>query len=113
MSPKLDATISTIKMASALIDEITKNGKAFVDTQDDDARQKAIVAASALIQELENPLEQLARIGWGEPSRTAALRTAFELGLLKKLGTDALSSEQLAEGTPASSGLIGKLNLVG
>lgn len=97
-------------MASALIDEIASSGKAFIDTNDEMARQKVIAAASALIQELENPGEQMARIGWGEPTRTAALRTAFELGLLKKLMDKPMGSVELADGTKADPALVGMMH---
>lgn len=95
-------------MAASLINDITANGKQFLDSGDDAARQKIIAAASALITELENPGEQLARIGWGEPTRTAALRTAFELGVFKKLGETPRNSKQLTDGTNADPALIGK-----
>ncbi|KAK2128743.1 S-adenosyl-L-methionine-dependent methyltransferase [Fusarium oxysporum II5] len=67
-----------------------------------------IAAASALIQELENPGEQLARIGWGEPTRTAALRTLFDLGILQRLGEEPQSSEQLTAGTKADPVLVAR-----
>lgn len=94
-------------MAAALIDAVASNGKVFTETGDEGARQKVIAAAAALIQELENPGEQLARIGWGEPTRTAAFRAGFELGLFKKLGEKPQSSEQLAAGTTADPVLVG------
>lgn len=95
-------------MAASLIDAITTNGKQFLESRDDATRQKIIAAASALITELENPGEQLARIGWGEPTRTAALRTAFELGIFAKLGETPRNSKQLTEGTKADPALIGE-----
>lgn len=66
-------------MASTILDEIATNGQVSLNSGNDDARLKAIAAASSLIQELENSGQQMARIGWREPPRTAALRTAFEL----------------------------------
>ena len=96
-------------MASKLLEEIATNGKQLIESGDNDARQKVIAAASAIIQELENPGEQMARIGWGEPTRTAALRTAFELGLFKKLAQNPQSSTDLASGTKADPSLVGKL----
>lgn len=98
-------------MASELLKEIAASGEQFVNSNDNESRQQLIAAASALIQELENPGEQMARIGWGEPTRTAALRTAFELGLLKKLGLEPQSSKDLANGTKADPLLVGKLYL--
>lgn len=96
-------------MAASLIDDIVENGKLMKESNDEAARVKVITAAGKLIQELENPGEQLARIGWGEPSRTAALKTAFELGLLKKLSQlKPLSSAQLADGTKADPQLVCK-----
>ncbi|RMJ06856.1 hypothetical protein CDV36_013536 [Fusarium kuroshium] len=96
-------------MAAALIDAVVSNGKVFTETGDEGARQQVIAAAAALIQELENPGEQLARIGWGEPTRTAAFRTGFELGLFKKLGEEPQSSEQLAAGTTADPVLVARI----
>ncbi|KAI3321516.1 S-adenosyl-L-methionine-dependent methyltransferase [Xylariaceae sp. AK1471] len=96
-------------MADSLLKEIAENGKLFIESKDDAARQKTIAVASALIQELENPGEQMARIGWGEPSRTAALRTAFELGLLKKLADKPQDSKQLATGTTADPALVARI----
>lgn len=98
-------------MASELLKEIAASGEQFVNSNDNESRQRLIAAATALIQELENPGEQMARIGWGEPTRTAALRTAFELGLLKKLASEPLSSNDLANGTKADPLLVGKLYL--
>ncbi|KAF7554243.1 hypothetical protein G7Z17_g3064 [Cylindrodendrum hubeiense] len=97
-----------IGMASSLIDELTTNGKVYLDNGDDEARKKVIAAASELILTLENPGEIMARIGWGEPTRTAALRTAFELGLLEKLGDKPLGSEILAAGTKADPTLVAR-----
>ncbi|CAN9170527.1 unnamed protein product [Alternaria alternata] len=70
-------------------------------------RQRLIAAATKLIEVLENPAEKLARIGWGEPSRTAALQTAFELGVFDKLTDEPQDSKVLAENTPADPLLVG------
>jgi hypothetical protein len=94
-------------MSASLLESLAVDGKHFKETGDENARQKVIAAASALIQELENPGEQLARIGWGEPTRTAALRTLFDLGILQKLGEEPQGSEQLAAGTKADPVLVG------
>lgn len=99
--------LSDFVMASTLLDTIAKEGSSYLNTSSDASRQKLIASAAALIQELENPGEQAARIGWGEPTRTAALRTAFELGLLKKLADKPLCSQELAEGTKADPALVG------
>ncbi|KAH6900562.1 S-adenosyl-L-methionine-dependent methyltransferase [Thelonectria olida] len=98
-------------MASTFIDAIATNGKQFLDAQgqNEDARKSLIATASALIAELENPGEIMARVGWGEPTRTAALRTAFELGLLKKLTDKPASSEDLAAGTKAEPALVARV----
>lgn len=93
-------------MSAPLINEIMASGTIFAESKDEAARQRLIASASSLIQELENPGEQMARIGWGEPSRTAALRTAFELGLLQKLADVPLDSERLAAGTKAERPLV-------
>lgn len=94
-------------MSASLLESLAVDGKHFEETRDENARQKVLAAASALIQELENPGEQLARIGWGEPTRTAALRTLFDLGILQKLGEEPQGSEQLAAGTKADPVLVG------
>ena len=96
-------------MTSELLEAIASNGEQFLDSNDNESRQKVIAAAAALIQELENPGEQMARIGWGEPTRTAALRTAFELGVFKKLTDQPQSSKDLASGTKADPLLVGTL----
>lgn len=98
-------------MASSLLTAITKHGSHFLTTQSEPSRQRLLAAATRLIHELETPGEKMARIGWGEPTQTAALRTAFELGLLKKLHDDEkrpMSSAQLAEGTKAEPLLVCK-----
>ncbi|KAM0235596.1 hypothetical protein ACHAP5_009682 [Fusarium lateritium] len=95
-------------MSPSLFESLAIDGKHFTETGDENARQKVIAAASALIQELENPGEQLARIGWGEPSRTAALRTLFDLEILQKLGEKPQGSEQLAAGTKADPVLVAR-----
>lgn len=98
-------------MASSLIAAITKHGKHFLASQSEPSRQRLLAAATSLVHELETPGEKMARIGWGEPTQTAALRTAFELGLLKKLHDDEkrpMSSEQLADGTEAEPLLVCK-----
>ncbi|CAN9175015.1 unnamed protein product [Alternaria alternata] len=76
-------------------------------------RQRLIAAATKLIEVLENPAEKLARIGWGEPSRTAALQTAFELGVFDKLTDEPQDSKALAENTPADPLLVGMLRIEG
>ena len=76
--------------------------------KDEAARLRVIHDAERLIQTLENPGEVLARIGWGEPSRTAALRTAFELGLLTRLSDSPVTSTELASGTEADPVLVGE-----
>ncbi|KAF4448913.1 Sterigmatocystin 8-O-methyltransferase [Fusarium austroafricanum] len=101
-------TFRPFTMATSLLEALATNGKLFTETGDENARQKIIATASALIQELENPGEQLARIGWGEPTRTAAFRTLFDLGILQKLGEEPQSSEQLAAGTKADTVLVAR-----
>lgn len=100
--------LEIITMASALLKTIAKEGDSYLNASSETSRQKLIASATALIQELENPGEQVARIGWGEPTRNAALRTAFELGLLKKLADKPMGSQELAEGTKADPALVGK-----
>lgn len=92
---------------SNLAAEISDSVRAFETSNDQTTRQNAIAAASRLIEELENPAEKLARIGWGEPSRTAALKSAFELGILSKLAEQPLSSAELAQGSSADPQLVG------
>ena len=99
-------------MAALLLESIAADGERFLQTGDNLARQDLIASASALIQELENPGEQLARIGWGEPTRTAALRTLFDLKILQKLGQTPQGSEQLAAGTEADPILVGMISAI-
>jgi hypothetical protein len=93
--------------AKSLTSPLLTAAQAWEDTKGEDEKQRLIAAASKLIEELENPAEKLARIGWGEPSRTAALQTAFELGLLEKLNDEPKESKVLAEGTGADPLLVG------
>ena len=95
-------------MASELIDSITKDGRHFIDTQDEASRQRLLAAATSLIHKLETPSEKVARIGWGEPTQAAALRTAFDLGLLDKLNDEPLSTKALAAKTQADALLVSK-----
>ncbi|KAF9694600.1 hypothetical protein EKO04_007290 [Ascochyta lentis] len=88
---------------------LLKSAQAWEETKGDVERQQLIAAASKLISDLENPAEKLARIGWGEPSRTAALQAAFELGLLQKLSEEPKTSSDLAEGTGADPLLVGRI----
>lgn len=90
-----------------LTSSILSAAQAWDATKADTERQQLIAAASKLIEDLENPAEKLARIGWGEPSRTAALQAAFELGILEKLGNLPQGSKALAEGTAADPALVG------
>ena len=99
-------------MAALLLQSIAADGEKLLQTGDNLARQALIASASALIQELENPGEQLARIGWGEPTRTAALRTLFDLKILQKLGQAPQGSEQLAAGTEADPILVGMISAI-
>ncbi|KAJ3520700.1 hypothetical protein NM208_g13606 [Fusarium decemcellulare] len=96
-------------MAAPLLEQIAANGKLFTESGDENARQAVIAAATSLIQELENPGEQLARIGWGEPTKSAAFRTAFELGILQKLADEPQGSEQLAKDTVADPVLVARV----
>ena len=50
-------------MNSTVLATIAKEGAAYLGTSSDASRQKLIASATALIQELENPGEQVARIG--------------------------------------------------
>jgi hypothetical protein len=97
--------------ATSLTSSLVKAAHVWEESAEESARQQLIAAAGKLIEELENPAEKLARIGWGEPSRTAALQTAFELGLLQKLSEEPKGSAELAEGTGADPLLVGKLLL--
>lgn len=81
--------------------------QAWATSKAETERQRLIAAATKTIEVLENPAEKLARIGWGEPSRTAALQAAFELGLLEKLDGEPKDSKALAEGTAADPLLVG------
>ncbi|KAJ6439554.1 O-methyltransferase [Purpureocillium lavendulum] len=93
-------------MAAKLIDDIATLGRTFLDSDDGAARTSLIAAAEALIVELYTPFELAGRLGFGEPSRTAAVRVAFELGLLKGLADEPRTSEQLAAGTIADPVLV-------
>ncbi|KAJ4355342.1 hypothetical protein N0V95_003017 [Ascochyta clinopodiicola] len=92
-----------------LTSPLLEASRAWEETKGDVERQQLIAAASKLINELENPAEKLARIGWGDPSRTAALQAAFELGLLQKLSEEPKKSGELAEGTGADPLLVGRI----
>ena len=94
---------------SSLTWPLVQAAQAWDEKRGDVERQQLIAAASTLIEDLENPAEELARIGWGKPSRTAALRTAFELGLLEKLGDEPKDCKALAEETGADPFLVGML----
>ncbi|KAI8627846.1 S-adenosyl-L-methionine-dependent methyltransferase [Xylariaceae sp. FL1651] len=97
-------------MANSLLKEITENGRLFIDSKDDVARQRTIAAASALIQELENPGEQMARIGWAEPALVArTLKHLAANGIVKEVGIDQYvgTSFSMATNDPTiSAGLI-------
>ncbi len=92
-----------------LTSPLIQAAQAWEEKKEDLDRLQLIAAANKLIEGLENPAEKLARIGWGEPSRTAALQTAFELGLLEKLTDHPQQSNDLAEGTGADPLLVGIL----
>jgi hypothetical protein len=92
-----------------LTSSLIATAQAWQNTKADGDRRQLIAAASKLVEDLEIQAETLTRIGWGEPSRTAARQTAFELGLLEKLGDLPQTSQTLAEGTPADSALVGMI----
>ncbi|UNI20306.1 hypothetical protein JDV02_006406 [Purpureocillium takamizusanense] len=96
--------------AARLLDDVANFGKAFLgDPNDGEARLKLVAAAEALTLELYTPFEFAVRIGWGEASRTAAVRVAVDLGLLKKLSDEPQNSEQLAAGTVADPVLVARI----
>ncbi|KAL6361231.1 hypothetical protein LRP88_04696 [Fusarium phalaenopsidis] len=66
-----------------VIHAVVSNGKLFTETGDEGARQKVIAAAAALILELENPGEQLARIDWARILKHLAAN-----GIVKEVGMD-------------------------
>lgn len=101
----LPAAMTSKPLTSSLV----AAAQAWQDTKSDDDRRQLIAAANKVVEHLETPAETLARIGWGEPSRTAALQTAFELGLLEKLSDLPQTSQTLAEGTPADPALVGRI----
>lgn len=94
-------------MATPLIEDIAKNVRLVEDANDEEARKNIVAAANELIDKYEKPIDKLARFGWKEPSRMAALRTAFELGLFTTLEDEPMTSAQLAEGTKAEPLLVG------
>jgi len=89
--------------------DLLQNVQEWNSTSDDTARQRAIALATKIIDDLESPPEKLARIGWGEPSRTAALQAAFDLDIFPKLRDDPQSSAQLAKGTKADPLLVARI----
>lgn len=97
---------------STLLESIQQNGSLIVngsEPMDETARTKLLAAATSLIHQLEKPGDILERIGWGEPSRTAALRVVFDLGLFAKLDSITPStSAQLTEGIEADPVLVGE-----
>jgi len=95
--------------AGPLTSSLIAAAQAWQDTKADSDRRHFIAAANKLVEDLETPAETLARIGWGEPSRTAALQTAFELGVLEKLSDLPQTGQTLAEGTSADSALVGRI----
>ncbi|CAN9449732.1 unnamed protein product [Alternaria alternata] len=92
---------------NTLSSAVIEAAQAWEDSKAELERQRLIAAATKLIEVLENPAEKLARIGWGEPSRTAALQAAFELGVFDKLTDEPQDSKALAENTPADPLLVG------
>ncbi|KAL3959864.1 hypothetical protein ACCO45_004981 [Purpureocillium lilacinum] len=97
-------------MAARHLEGIAALGEAFLlDPSDRAARLKLLDAADALAMELYTPFELVARITWGETSRTAALRVAFELGLLRNLDSEPQTSQQVATGTVADPVLVARI----
>ena len=75
-------------------------------------RQEMIAKARSLISTLEAPMETILYMGMAEPARTAALRTAIDMGLFEKLAADGgkeKNSQQLADATKTDPALIGEL----
>lgn len=68
-------------MASQLLGDVAYLGHLYPNDGEDRARRNLIATAGTLIQALETPDDQMARIGGEEPSRIAVLWTALELGL--------------------------------
>lgn len=95
-------------MAEAtLITSLIEAAQGWAASKADVERRQLIDIATQVVNVLENPAEKLARIGWGEPSRTAALQAAFELGLLDQLDNEPKSSQVLAANTVADPLLVG------
>lgn len=91
-----------------LIDEIVQKSQKLQSQDREEARRNIIATAEKLITHLETPFEQLARTCWGEPTKKVALRTVFEAGVFKKLGSEPTNSTQLVEGTEVDPKLIGR-----
>ena len=75
-------------------------------------RQEMIAKARSLISTLEAPMETVLYMGMAEPARTAAVRTAIDMGLFEKLAADGgkgKNSQQLADATKTDPALIGEL----
>ena len=79
-------------MDSSLVKEIVENSNLLQSSDDNVARLKAIMAAYKLASDLETPAEKTVRVAWGEPSRAAALKIAYELSLLSKLSDTPISN---------------------
>ena len=74
-------------------------------------RQEMIAKARSLISTLEAPMETILYMGMAEPARTAAVRTAIDMGLFEKLAADGgkgKNSQQLADATKTDPALIGE-----
>ena len=75
-------------------------------------RQEMIAKARSLISTLETPMETILWMGLAEPARTAAVRTAIDMGLFDQLAADGgkgKNSQQLADATKTDPALVGEL----
>ena len=79
----------------------------------DSAQKEALAAARSLCHRLEKPMDSMLRIAWIEPSYSACLKIALDIGLFRALveGGDGSrhSVEDIARSTNTNPTILGKL----
>lgn len=97
---------------ATLLDQIVSTGKSYLDNEDDTARLELQEKISRLSIQLESPAEFVTKLGFAEPARNAALRTALELGIfdiLRNAQNHAVSVLDITNTTGADATLIARL----
>ena len=99
-------SLSPLSEFQKIVDDVDQSS---FTTESD--RKNALAAARSLCHRLERPMDTMLRVAWIEPSYTACLKTAMDVGVFRALNEGDRGSkhsvEDLANFTKTDPDLLG------